>query len=163
MVIPIAHAILETHRTDLENLLRERLRRSTAEHYRSADATLLDPRIRALVDAFLESLGDQPVHFGQYIRQIAGDRFDEGVDLTEIQLVLNLLGERTWTLLCAEIDDRGELINALGRTSSVIGHAKDTLAQVYLERSRRDGSSLARLRACLEQLTMGTDGAQFEE
>ena len=158
-----AHAILEPHRVDLEVLLREKLRHSTAVHYRSADADLLDPRLHALVDAFLAALHDHPVHFGQYLRQIAGERFDEGVDLTEIQFVLNLLGERTWALLCAEIDEREALIDALGRTSSVIGHAKDTLAQVYLERSRRDSSTLVRLRSCLDQLTKGTDSAPIDD
>lgn len=163
MTNPRTSAVLEPHRADLETLLGERLRRSTAIHYSTADAALLDPRIHALVDAFLASLGDQPVRLGSYLRQIAGERFDEGVDLTEIQLVLNLLGERTWAILCAEIDDRAALIEALGRTSSVIGHAKDTLAQVYLQRSRQCGASLAQLRACLDQLTKGTESAFMPE
>jgi hypothetical protein len=157
MVSSAARPVLESRRHELESLVYDRLRRSTAAHYRDADEALLRQRVASLLEAFLVALGEQPFHFGQYFHRIAEERFDEGFDLTEIQLALNVLGERSWTMICATVDEREALVEALGRTSAVIGHAKDALAQAYFERSRRAHSTLVHLRTCLDQLTQGTD------
>jgi methylmalonyl-CoA carboxyltransferase 12S subunit len=85
MVSSAARPVLESRRHELESLVYDRLRRSTAAHYRDADEALLRQRVASLLEAFLVALGEQPFHFGQYFHRIAEERFDEGFDLTEKQ------------------------------------------------------------------------------
>jgi hypothetical protein len=159
---PVARAF-EGRRQELTDLLRTRLHASTALHYRDADPGLLDERCSRLVLAFLNSLADEPTRLAQYVRVIAVDRFDEGVGLRELQLVLHILESQSWRICDEEIADRGDLVRALGRVSSVAGHAKDALAQVYLDAATDSRRHLSEVRIRLEQLARGTEVGSVSE
>lgn len=159
---PVVHA-LEGRRQELTDLLKARLHKSTAIHYRNADAALLEERCSRVVLALLNSLRDEPTRLAQYLRTIAVDRFDEGVRLQELQLVLHILESHAWKICDEEIEDRDELVHALGRVSGVIGHGKDALAQVYLGAAADSKRELSEVRLRLEALAGGTEVGSITE
>ena len=154
---------LEGRRQELTDLLKTRLHSSTALHYRDADSALLEERCSRVVLAFLNSLRDEPTRLAQYLRIIAVDRFEEGVGLQELQLVLHILESHSWKICAEAIEDRDEVIKALGRISGVIGHGKDALAQVYLDSAMDSRRELRVTRLRLEELVRGTEVGSITE
>ena len=159
----LVHAVLEAHRDPLVDLLQQRLRASTALHYREEETDRLLDRCSRLVDVFLDSLYAGPTRLAQYLKNIAGERIDEGVSLPEIQLVLYLLENECWRICDEEIESRASVVTALARVSSVIGHAKDALAQAYLESATKSRRQLLALSPQLDAVAKGTDGAVLAE
>jgi hypothetical protein len=158
-----AAGALRTRRGELTDLLKTRLHSSTALHYRDAELDLLEQRCSRLVLAFLRSMEDEPTQLAQYLRMIAADRFDEGVALTELQLVLHILESHAWKICDETVESRDGLVHALGRVSGVIGHGKDALAQVYLDSAMTTRRELRDARRKLETLAGGTTTAVLAE
>ena len=155
--------VLRARRPELVDQLVASLHSSTALHYRDRDLAPLRERCTRLVDAFLDSMGSGPAQLAAYLRSIARERIDEGVRLQELQLVLHLLESRCWRICDEQIADRHEVVAALGLVSGVIGHAKDALAQVYLELATTSRKDLRDLRRHQDELTRGTDTALYAE
>lgn len=112
-----------------------RVRNSTAAHYRQVDADLLDKRCKSAVEAFCESMKTSPASFGDYIAGIAKDRIEAGYELSELQLLMSILEELLWQLCIDTVEDKDELVKSLSVVSGTVGHAKDRLARVFLQRS----------------------------
>lgn len=159
----LATRALRARREELTDQLTTRLYSSTALHYRDPDPVRLAERCSRLVLAFLQSMEDEPTRLAQYLRMIATERIDEGVTLPELQLVLHILESRCWQICDEEVESRDELVTALGRVSGVIGHAKDALAQIYLEDAKAMRRDLRDLRTRLDGLAGGTDTALLAE
>jgi hypothetical protein len=158
-----ARVVLEGHRDPLVELLQRRLRHSTALHYRDAETDRLFERCSRLVDVFLDSLDEGPTRLAQHLRNIALERIHEGVSLPEIQLVLHILENECWRICDEEIEPRAAVVAGLARVSGVIGHAKDALAQVYLESATKTRKQLLALNPQLDEVAKGTDTAILAE
>jgi hypothetical protein len=77
-----------------------------------------------------------------YAREIARQRFGEGVGLQEVQTAINILEEAVWRRVVKEVPPDG-LAEALGLVSTVLGVCKDTLASSYVGlATRRHAGSL---------------------
>lgn len=77
-----------------------------------------------------------------YAREVARQRFGEGVGLQEVQSAINILEEAVWRRIVKEIPPEG-LAEALGLVSTVLGVCKDTMASSYVAlATRRHATSL---------------------
>ena len=111
----------------VEGLLRCRLAR-----YEAAGAEETHRRFQRLYALLLDAVRErdlEPVF--AYSREIARQRFAEGIDLQEVQSAINILEEAVWRRVVREIPPEG-LAEALGLVSTVLGLCKDTLASTYV-------------------------------
>jgi hypothetical protein len=114
--------------------------------------------VARLVDAFVESLAEQPQSFVRHVESIVTERIASGFALEEIQTALTLLEERVWGLVVAECP-ASEHAPYLARATSTIGCAKDRLAQLYLSELHRQLARVERCERRLEALFRGTADA----
>jgi hypothetical protein len=162
MSAPLASRIAD-RREEMIVAIQGALHASSARHYRGTEASLLAERVARLVDAFVESLRGNPGRFMEYVRSLAEERISEGFLLREIQLAMNLLGEEAWKIGAAGGTELSEVVRDLGLLSSLVGCAKDQLAQVYLEQKERCMGDVARLEEELRTLAAGTDAHEAPE
>ncbi|MFH2052952.1 MAG: hypothetical protein ABIK96_10850 [bacterium] len=149
-------AALASRRDEISSAVFSRLHDSTAVHYRQADQDLLHGRADRLVEAFLEALPGKPGIFIDYIGEIARERIGEGFALREIQLALSILEDQAWKLVAAVVP-AGDQVAALGMVTTIIGAAKDQLANVYLQEMLDMRGRMASLGLAPETLAGGTD------
>jgi hypothetical protein len=67
----------------------------------------------------------------EYAQQLAGERYDRGYGLAELQALFNALEESLWEQLLTDVP-ASDVPDALTLVSSIFGVAKDTLACAYV-------------------------------
>jgi hypothetical protein len=142
-------------RTTLTDTIVRRLRHFNASHYQKMDTGVLKNRIDKLVNSFLQSLEDNPLIFVEYMREIMEQRISEGVLLSEIQIVLDMMEEKTWQLVTSRVPLEDQ-IKYLSRVTGTIGVAKDQVAQIYLKNVEKTESKIAALQGGADILAGGT-------
>jgi len=66
-----------------------------------------------------------------YAERIAVDRFNHGYDISEVQMAFNALEDSMWRRVVSTTPP-GDLAEAIGLLSTVLGYGKDALARKYL-------------------------------
>jgi hypothetical protein len=66
-----------------------------------------------------------------YSEGIAVDRFNDGFDISEVQMAFNSLEEAMWRRVVSA-EPPGDIAEAIGLLSTVLGFGKDTVARKYL-------------------------------
>jgi len=110
-------------------------------HYEAAGADEVRRRLARLHALLRDAVRDrdlEPVLV--YAREIARQRFTEGVDLQEVQTAINVLEETVWRRIVGEIPPGG-LAEALGLASTVLGVCKDTMASTYVALATKSHAS----------------------
>ena len=113
-----------------------RLKVSTASHYNHSDFSCLRSRCTQLIQAFVLAVKGEQEGFPKYVQNISKDRIREGYDLSEMQYALGALKDLVWRLCIVKVVDEKERLEDLSLISSLIGSAKDGLAQQYWEASQ---------------------------
>ncbi len=113
-----------------------RLKTSTAAHYNQAEFGCLRSRCNKLIQAFILAVKGEQEGFAEYVRNISRDRIKEGYDLSEMQYALGVLKDLVWRLGINKVADEKERLEDLYLITSIIGSAKDRLAQQYWEASQ---------------------------
>ncbi len=80
-------------------------------------------------------------------------RFEAGYDLSEVQAAFNALEGATWSRILADLE-AGDLAEALGLISTVLGAAKDALGREYVSLATHTRAPSLDLKA----LFAGTEG-----
>ena len=150
----------------LETLLRESeasildeafsdLQRSHGHHYEKAGETFTRERLATLFDLVVTAIENRSLtSLSAYADRIATERFDAGFDISEVQMAFNSLEEAMWRRVVAA-EPPGELAEAIGLLSTVLGFGKDTVARKYVSlASQRHVPSLD-----LKALFAGTDAS----
>ena len=154
-----------TPQTTVEFLARERgviveaadaaLRRAHAQHYEAAGEPEVRLRLEALFDQLLQVLTERDLAgIVSHAERVAGERFDAGYDLSEVQTAFDALEEATWARALEALEP-AELAEALGLVSTGLGAGKDALARRYVSLATHTHAPSLDLRA----LFTGTDGA----
>lgn len=119
------------------------LQRSHALHYEAAGDTLARERLAGLFALVVEAIRDRDLAaMGAYCDQIAVERFNAGFDVSEVQDAFNALELAMWRHVVATEPD-GDLVEAIGLLSTVLGFGKDALARTYVSlASKRHVASL---------------------
>jgi hypothetical protein len=108
------------------------LRRAHARHYEAAGEPEVRLRLEALFDQLLQVLTERDLAgIVSHAERVAGERFDAGYDLSEVQTAFNALEEATWARALEALEP-AELAEALGLVSTVLGAGKDALARRYV-------------------------------
>jgi hypothetical protein len=123
--------VLERERAPIVDAAAESIRHSRT-HYVSAGEEETRRRLEALYHELHEALSTRDLgHIIDFAQQLAGERFESGYDLSEVQGAFNALEEATWSVLCARLQPE-QLALSLGLVSTVLGAAKDALGREYV-------------------------------
>lgn len=129
-------------RTD--NILKEAsasISRSHLEHYEAAGQKLIEERFRKLLQFAIRCMKEKRLtYINEYAEELGQERFTGGYDLREVQIAINILEEVVWKEIVKEIRPEN-LAQALGLVSTVLGSAKDTLAQTYVSLASKTRSA----------------------
>ena len=108
------------------------LERSHVTHYEAAGEAFtrqgLTDLFRLVVDAIR---GRDLAEMSLYAEEVAAKRFDQGFDISEVQMAFNALEESMWRHIVA-VTPPEELAEAVGLLSTVLGFGKDALARKYV-------------------------------
>lgn len=119
----------ETEIVDEAALSLERLR---LPGYREAGHAIGRDRLAELYRLVLESISSRNlVPIMEYMAQVADERYHAGYAIREVQKAINALEEAIWNHIVSDTPP-GELAEALGLVSTVLGAAKDSLARAYV-------------------------------
>jgi len=110
-----------------------RLKNSSADHYRNTDVSDLCSKCNKLIQAFSLAVKEEQKEFTEYVWKIGKDRIRKGYDLEEMQYALNTIEDLLWMLCIEKVADDIDKLEDLQLVAHLIGAAKDRLAQQYLE------------------------------
>jgi hypothetical protein len=134
-------------------------RRASLDQYTTAGAELATDRIRALLDVLIRCARERDVGpVRAYAEEIGVARRRAGIELAQVQGVINVLEEVIWKAVIDEVPPDG-LAYALGIVSTILGEAKDRLACSYV--SSVGTGSVKTLR--VGSLFAGTEGGPSQE
>lgn len=103
-----------------------------APHYAAAGEAETMARLDVLFDTLVAAVERRDLtEVLHYARRLAAARFGAGYDLGEVQVAINALEEAVWRRIFAE-SSPDELGESLRLVSTVLGAAKDVLAQTYV-------------------------------
>lgn len=125
-------AFLDSHRGEVLEASESTLGRTHLPHYDAAGSTVIDERLRALLEVVVESCRDHHLDAAlAYADALAAERHTDGYPLAEVQTVINLLEESAWRAITKDLapEDQGY---ALALVSTVLGRVKDAVACRYL-------------------------------
>lgn len=106
-------------------------------HYEAAGEDEIRRRFEKLYDELLGAVSSRDLGgIVEYGRRLAAERFESGYDLSEVQSAFNALEVAAWSTLCARLRP-DDLALSLGLVSTVLGAAKDALAQAYVSLASR--------------------------
>lgn len=108
------------------------LERANLKHYAATDATERRARLRRLLDLVTRCVGSRDlIPMIDHAKQVATERFHAGYDISEVQCAFNVLEETLWQRLVTSMPS-GELAEAIGLLTTVLGAGKDALARTYV-------------------------------
>jgi hypothetical protein len=108
------------------------LQRSHVTHYEAAGERFTRERLAHLFALVVDAIRDRDLAaISAYCEQIAVERFDAGFDISEVQTAFNALEEAMWRRVVSASPE-GDLAEAIGLLSTVIGFGKDALARRYV-------------------------------
>jgi hypothetical protein len=108
------------------------LERSHPAHYEAAGEPFTRQRLSDLFLLLVAAIRDRDLAaIGAYSEQVAEERFAAGFDVSEVQTAYNALEEAMWRCAVAA-EPQGELVDAIGLLSTVVGFGKDALARKYV-------------------------------
>lgn len=123
---------MQSHADQIVDEAAEAVSHARLHHYEAAGDALTRQRIRALLDAVIESLSHgTPLSVVQHAEDVGNERFLAGFGIDEIQVAFNTLEEALWRFLVATVPAE-ELAEELGQLGAVLGAGKDQLARTYV-------------------------------
>lgn len=121
-----------------DSIIREALAavdRCGLRHYREPDHTR--QRMKALLVLTQRALRDRNLGpMLAHAETIAGERFQAGFDLSEVQTAFNVLEEVIWKRIVKHLPP-DQFADAFGMLSTVLGAGKDALACAYVSLASR--------------------------
>lgn len=133
----------------------EAVRRAHLAHYDAAGNEETRRRLESLYELVVRCSADRRIRpMLQHAEKVAAERFAAGYGLFEVQTAFNVLEEAIWKRVLDELPP-GELAQALGTISTILGMGKDALARSYVSLASRQEAPSLDLRAVFK----GTVGA----
>ena len=146
--------LLHDQSSDILSDAEAAIARARLAHYEKSGTEHTHQRLKALFT--LASRAVKEKNLGPMVAHaetIGRERFEAGVDLSEVQTAFNVLEEAIWVRIMKNISPN-DLAEALGLISTVLGAGKDTLARTYVSlASKTKAPSLN-----LQSLFAGTQG-----
>lgn len=125
-------ALLVTQEAEVLDEAYDALERSHVTHYEAAGESFTRKGLADLFHLVVASIGDRDLaEMSIYAEKIAETRFDQGFDISEVQMAFNALEEAMWRRVVAGTPP-DQLAEAVGLLSTVLGFGKDALARKYV-------------------------------
>lgn len=108
------------------------LHRAHVTHYELAGEAFTRQALADLFRLVVDAIRDRDLAaVSVYSERIAADRFNHGYDISEVQMAFNALEDAMWRCVVSAAPP-GDLAEAIGLLSTVLGYGKDSLARKYL-------------------------------
>lgn len=108
------------------------LHRRHVTHYELAGETFTRQRLADLFGLVVAAIQTHDLAaMSAYCEGVAEERFNHGFDISEVQMAFNSLEEATWKRVVSA-EPLGDLAEAIGMLSTVLGYGKDVVARKYL-------------------------------
>jgi hypothetical protein len=108
------------------------LARSNVPHYRELSSDERRRRLGALLELVHRCLADRDLMpMLQYSKQLAEERFTDGVEIGSVQAAFNVLEETLWRRVVLTMPP-ADLPEAVGMLATVLGAGRDELARTYV-------------------------------
>ncbi len=108
------------------------LHRRHVTHYELAGETFTRKRLADLFRLVVVAIQTHDLAaMSAYSEGVAEERFNHGFDISEVQMAFNSLEEATWRRVVSA-EPPGDLAEAIGMLSTVLGYGKDVVARKYL-------------------------------
>jgi len=108
------------------------LHRSHVTHYELAGETLTRQALADLFRLVVAAIRTRDLAaMSAYSEEIAVERFNDGYDISEVQMAFNSLEEAMWRCVVSA-EPPGDIAEAIGLLSTVLGFGKDAVARKYL-------------------------------
>ena len=108
------------------------LHRSHVTHYELAGETITRQALADLFRLVVAAIRSRDLAaMSAYSEEIAVERFNDGYDISEVQMAFNSLEEAMWRCVVS-MEPPGDLAEAIGLLSTVLGFGKDAVARRYL-------------------------------
>jgi hypothetical protein len=105
------------------------LERGHLTHYEASGS---EASGRHLFDLVVECLAKRTLApITQYANNVAGERFNAGFNIAEVQTAFNVLEEAIWRVVIARLPTQ-ELLDSAGLIGTVLGAGKDALARTWV-------------------------------
>jgi len=141
------HQILREGRQEILTEAVASVRRARLEHYEKAGPDLIRLRLDNLLGMLLDAVQDRNLApIAAHATTVATERFQAGVDLSEVQTAFNVLEEVLWYWILQRVPP-SEQAEALGLVGTVLGHGKDVLARQYVSLATRTRTPSLNLQA----------------
>jgi hypothetical protein len=125
-------ALLVTQEDEVVDEAFAALQRSHVTHYEAAGEGFTRRGLADLFRLVVTSIGDRDLaEMSVYAEKVAEQRFDQGFDISEVQMAFNALEEAMWRRV-VDGTTPDELAEAVGLLSTVLGFGKDALARKYV-------------------------------
>lgn len=125
-------------RTDILSDAHERLSRATPQHYRQDGGRSTLQRLSDLFDTTTACVHDRDLsRMTRVVDELAHERYAHGYAIAEVQTAINTLEEAVWVRLVEAHRPDSDVAADLAAISTVLGVAKDRLAQVYVALASR--------------------------
>jgi hypothetical protein len=126
------NSLLEREATSIVDNATSALDRSQLSHYQQVGDDERRRRVQSLFEVVLVSLQQRdlvPIH--HYAESVAGERFEAGVGIAEVQTAFNVLEEAIWQAVVLGTEP-ATLAESIGLVATVLGAGKDSLARTYV-------------------------------
>ena len=106
--------------------------RDSVIHYELAGETFTRLALADLFRLVVEAIRTRDLAaMNAYSEEIAVERFNDGYDISEVQMAFNSLEGAMWRRVVSA-EPPGDLAEAIGLVSTVLGFGKDAVARKYL-------------------------------
>jgi hypothetical protein len=124
--------VVQANRDQVMQVATERFSRSHLHHYEAVAPDQSLGRLDDLLNVVLDCLERRTlVPIWTYSETIAGERFNAGFDIAEVQAAFNVLEEALWRVVISRLAPE-DLLEATGLLGTTIGAGKDNLARTWL-------------------------------
>ena len=148
------HSFLRESRQEILAEAVASVKRARLEHYEKAGTDQIRQRLDDLLSLTISSVADRNLApMLAHANAVARERFEGGVDLSEVQTAFNILEEVIWLRILKDLPS-AEQAEALGLVGTVLGAGKDALARKYVSLATQTRTPSLNLQA----LFSGTEG-----
>ncbi len=145
--------ILHEGKQEMLNEAVESVKRARLQHYEKAGPELIRQRLDVLLSLVIDAVLQRNLApIIAHANAVATERFEAGVDLSEVQTAFNVLEEAIWMRILKKLP-AAKQAEALGLVGTVLGSAKDALARKYVSMATQTHTPSLNLQA----LFLGSD------
>lgn len=124
--------LLENQREEILSDAVGNVRRARLEHYEQAGEQQIRVSLETLYGFVAAAIREKNLGpLLEYMQRIAGERYNGGFDLSEVQTAINVLEESVWIRITRSLPLQ-EYAEAFGLIGTVLGAGKDMLARSYV-------------------------------